>query len=140
MAMRRRLTELKKPSNIRTIVASHEETLVVPYHLQGDEGLHTDEMIEARLKLRHAPKVAEVLQVWWVTAQRSLQSAGDALADELPKDKYFLMSRKLYRALVPTWDEADFNATAEEEWLRDADGASTMGRKRFCDAIFEVRR
>lgn len=148
--MRRKLRASVSSADAVTTVTTLEETESVPYYLQGNTDLHSEEMIDARLKLRHAPQVLEVLHVWWQTAQCSLRAhksdengAPRRMTDEgayLSKERYMLMSTKLYRALVDEWDEADCLSTAEQEWEHDADGDDRMCQARFFDAIFECAR
>lgn len=46
--------------------------------------------------------------------------------------------RRLYRAVLRTYDEDDANAEIECDWQRDARGQESISRQLFLDAIFEL--
>jgi len=56
----------------------------------------------------------------------------------MAKHDYMNCVRKIYKALVKDWDEADCNAVAEAEWIKDADANGQMSRDFFFDAMFEL--
>ena len=110
----------------------------VPYWLQGDAALHTDEAIDARSKLRGHRLIVDELQRWWATAQRSMQSAGDLSAHAMPKAMYMRISLLLSKAMVPSFDAREAEEAAEEDWLDDSGGEPVLERTRFMDCIFEL--
>ena len=44
----------------------------------------------------------------------------------------------LYKALMPTWNEADAQACGEREWELDANGAASISRDVFSLAVFQL--
>ena len=121
--------------NVVTIIEEGDE---VPMWQQGDLELATEEKMLERQKLRYDRRVLRVLQQFWEAAQRSLQSGGDAHAADLHKEGHRLMLRRIYRLMIKDFDEAACDASISEDWARDAKGAETLSRKRFCDAFFEL--
>ena len=121
------------------VVEQTAEAAPVPFHQQGRLSMNTAAKIDERLALRRAPMVMQALQIWWLTAQHSEREAGmDGMY--VHKDNYVQLSRKLYKALVEDWNDADATAVAEEEWTKDCEmfgGVSRMSRELFQDAIFE---
>ena len=101
-----------------------------------EDEMHTPEALRARAALRTDPEVLGALDAWWATALRSMSSR-----TELIMDDYILISKKIYRALIEVWDEAEAELNAKEEWkddvARSAHGA-TMDGESFRDAIFEL--
>ena len=133
LQLKQKITDIRRSR----IVVESAEGEEVPFHLQGRLSLNTEEMIERRMALRRHPGLVHVLEVWWETAQQE-QSESRRPNGYIGKAQYMTLSRKLYRAMVERWDEADSIAVAEEEWSRDTiDGR--MGRELFMDGIFEVR-
>lgn len=92
--------------------------------------------IEQRRRLRQAPALLEVFDMWWTTAQRS-SSAGSS-SFELGKQGYIAMSRKIQKSMLSDYEEAEAMRVAEEDWLSDARGASSLGREAFYDSLFEL--
>ena len=107
---------------------------------QGDAAMQTDEAIEARATMRKNPEVTAVLQLFWETAQRSMQQArrSDEVAHMLSKEEYLLISRKLSKAMLEEWDEAAAQELALEDWESDRRGNEMMSREHFMDCIFEL--
>lgn len=119
-------------------VQSEDELKALPFWAQGDRDLNTQAALEARARLRKVPAIVAELQRWWDTAQRSMQSAGDASRDELTRDEYIRMSRLLSKAISHDFDPLEAQQAAEEDWEADASADGRMPRARFMDAIFEV--
>lgn len=137
--MRSRIKQ-QLPSGSDSAAADEATTEVRPFWQQGDSAMYTPEVLVKRSELFDDPAVREVLHVWWETALRSLHSSGEAEADTtaIPQAQYILMQRKIYKAMMEEFDEADASRCALEDWERDARGESTLSRKLFCDGLFEV--
>lgn len=98
----------------------------------------------ARAALRVHPLMAEVLEVWWETAIRSScseEGAGhpaDLDHARLGEAGYIEMVRKICKAMICEYDEAEATAIAQEDWLADAKGGDSIGREELFDALFEL--
>ena len=118
-------------------IQSASRTGELPYWQQGDEALETPDMVEQRRALRQHPEVIETIEVWWSTAQRSLEQEGRTV-DGLSHDRYVLMSTKMYKAMMREYDEEEARASAEADWEEDSAGEALLSKRRFFDAIFEL--
>ena len=86
-------------------VVDHDKRIEeLDYWQQGDMSLATEEMMKRRLRLRHDRRVKGALQQFWEAALRSLQygrdndaSHFDHLADELDRESYEAVFKRLYR-------------------------------------------
>lgn len=125
-------------SAVITEVESDETAKALPLWKQGSEALYTSEALQARGACRHDKAVLAALNVWWQTAQRSLQSGGDVSACTLCKTHYVAMMKKIYKVMIEEYDDDEATACAEEDWQLDLQGYSTLDRGRFCDAIFQL--
>lgn len=110
-------------------VETKEQLARLPYERQGRKSVYTPPVIDERVALRRHPRIVEILELWWTTSLHTDPSGTkpslDAqLGDEMSKAQYVLACRKLYRAMVQEWDEADCLAVSEEEWESDTDGAT----------------
>ena len=121
-----------------------EDLKNVPWEMQGRDSFYADDMVAKRLKLRRQPSLLKVLEVWWITARRTMpdgtpsaEVVGPDTSLALSKAQYVTCSKNIYRAVVEEWDEADATAIAEEQWAADSDGVETMSRDFFMDSIFE---
>ena len=110
----------------------------IEYWRQGDASMATAEKIAQRQALRYDRHVLEALQALWEAAQRSLQSGGDVYADALHAEGHALMLRRVYRVMLKDFDAADCERCIADDWERDAKGKSTLTRKHFGDAFFEL--
>lgn len=111
---------------------------------QGDPTMDTATNLRRRMNLRHEPLVVAALGVWWSTACHSIDSAchrvplGGAAPRLLRRADYFKMSRKIYKAMIEQWDEADAEAAAVVDWDADRRGAEELDAAAFMDGIFEL--
>lgn len=92
----------------------------------------------------------QVLEDWWDTAQRSMTVAdeksfkagpskeGEEGEVQLHHDKYVLLSRKIYKAMVAVWDEQEADEAAEDDWMRDSREGKGLTKTLFMDAMFEL--
>ena len=48
------------------------------------------------------------------------------------------IGRCLFKALMPTWDEAQAQQSAEDDWEQDAKGKPTIDRRGFGESMFQV--
>jgi hypothetical protein len=124
-----------KSANLLSTVAHAVSSL--PYWMQGDEELDTQEAWEARRKLRSDPQVLDALRLWWGAALRSVQSMEVGRAS-VGREDYFRLSRLLHKALLEAFDPADADACAAADWMTDAGGESEINQQRFEDCIFEL--
>lgn len=130
-----------KKVDINAAANADDET---PYSSQGRMSVYAQPGVEIRLALRRTPKVLEALGEWWLTAipfsvDGSIREEVTASEEHsMAKQDYMTCVHKIYKALVKDWDEADCNAVAEAEWIKDADANGQMSRDFFFDAIFEL--
>ena len=109
--------------------------------------LHTPAALRARAALRHHRRVLEQLDLWWSTAVRSMEACGRGTGSEnalaMCEEEYVKVSKKIYRAMIEPYDDAEATANALREWADDAkpgaDGdARSLPAESFKDAIFEL--
>ena len=126
-------------ANVVTSMSDEAALAAVPYWQQGDLELYSEDNLQKRLELRHNKQVVDELQVWWCTAQRSMQSGGDSTASELDREHYMVMCVRIYKAMMEDFDLAEAEKNAADDWENDcAPGEQGLGRERFMDAIFEL--
>ena len=129
------------------MITEVEEGGAVPMHLQGDLEMYSAFHLNARAKLRKDPQVIAALDQWWEVVVNSLVASGqmvdrdgDGTVDaEIDKREYVRISRCLFKALMPEWDEEEAQSSAEDDWDSDSKGAATLGRRDFLDSIFQAR-
>jgi hypothetical protein len=123
----------------QTEVKSLEELDKLPFWMQGDAHLNTDSAIHARAQLRRHPAIMTQLQLWWETAQRSMQQGRGSgyVASTVTRDEYIKVSRLLSKAMMEQFSPVDAQRAAEEDFDIDAAGGETLSREQFMDAIFE---
>jgi len=113
--------------------------------------LHTPAALRARAALRHHRKVLDALDLWWATAVNSMRAAGrkegavnNVRAEEgavvlaICEEEYIQVSKKIYKAMIQPYDEAEAEANARCEWRDDTRGASALPCEGFKDALFEL--
>ena len=102
-----------------------------------DIDFENTQAIEQRRRLRQAPALLDVFDIWWVTAQRSVTGSSDT-SFELDQAGYMAMSRKIQKSMLTDYEEAEATRVAEEDWLSDTCGASSLSREAFYDSLFEL--
>ena len=114
----------------------------LPYWQQGDEEMNTTDALTKRHELRDDPGVVAALELWWQTTKRSMETEdpGKQHSEDqsLDHDQYVLMSKKIYKAMIEDFDEAEALKEAEADWNKDSCGLDRMGKATFLDAIFEL--
>ena len=122
-----------------TEVKSEAELESVELWRQGDATLYTKDNLSARAKLRYDPRVTQALQLFWVTAQYTVQrDANDMHADTLHREGHEAMMRRVYKVMIEVYDEAEATKTIAEDWLSDTKGADSLNREAFCNSLFEL--
>ena len=80
--------------------------------------------------------------VRWNAVADSLEVAGGATAGGeavLDRADYVAISRLLFKALMPIWDAAAAQRSAEEDWGADAGGSQNyIERRSFLDSLFQL--
>ena len=76
--------------------------------------------------------VTEALDKWWVVMQRHLASVGK-LEEGLDFDEYLNIFKKVYKALVERYDEAEAYAAVSDDWNNDAHGEERLPASRVRD-------
>ena len=133
-----REAEAPPPSGVVLEVEADEEKESVPRWLQGDASLNTEEALRARNALRRHPLVMDVLQTWWSTTLRSLQSGGDTHLAQLSRVHYVNLHVKISKVMVSEFDESEALHAAMEDWECDCHGQPTLGRGEFLDSLFQL--
>ena len=124
------------PEGVRTSIDEDEEP--VPFWQQGDLAFYSKDSLKKRYELRHHDDVMEQLQLWWYTALRSMQSGDVADAHELVRERYVEVSIRIYKAMIEDFDLREAEKSAADDWEHDSRGATTLGRERFMDSMFEL--
>ena len=62
----------------------------------------------------------------------------DRLQATIGKPEYVRIGRCLFKAMMPTWDEAQAQQSAEDDWEQDAKGKPTIDRRGFGESMFQV--
>ena len=96
-----------------------------------------------RAALRQHVLVLKALGVWWATAKNSMERSRekydlDIGANEIRREEYVMVSRKLYKSLLEDWNEEEADRNANREWEEDTKGARAMPKEMFFDAFFEL--
>ena len=126
------------PRGTTWVVRSPRELASLPYSLQGDPDLHTEEAFVQRKRLRRHPRIVNELERWWAAILRCNERDGAITVPAIHFDVYSAMIKRLYMELVDEYDEADACATSHEDWEADSQGHPSLDRARFHDCIFEV--
>ena len=131
-------------------VQSGAEIASLEYWQQGDASLNTSEALRARFALRSHAGVVEALQLFWQAALRSVTTTTTTTTDQgeaaaaavhapaLGFEGYSMLLRRVYKALMDEWDEADADKCILDDWRNDAKGKSEIGREGLMDAMFEL--
>jgi hypothetical protein len=54
------------------------------------------------------------------------------------KNEYVRVSKKIYKAMIEEYDEAEAVASAHEDWERDCKGQKEMSQELWEDGLFEL--
>ena len=99
--------------------------------MRGDDAFETPEMKATRAAMRHEPKVAAVLDLWWDTTDLD----GNGCID---RDEYVELGKALYRSIIGDGNEEEALKSAIADWEEDSKGHSAMDGDHFKEAIFEL--
>ena len=119
----------------------------IPLWQQGDTSMYGTFKLGTRAKLRTNPLIIAAIDAWWEVVLASLQAQGqlgaevtatDRLQATVDKAEYVRIGRCLFKALMPVWDEADAQLSAEDDWEQDAKGESTIDRRSFGESMFQL--
>lgn len=137
----RAATEAGAAKGVVTEVSSARQAAKLERWQQGDLELYTKENLRKRYQLRHHPDVLHELQLYWETLVRSAFFARTLPGTNetvLLRQDYVRFARKIYKAMIETYDEMEATASANEDWERDCKGEPHLTRERFGDAMFEL--
>jgi hypothetical protein len=115
----------------------------VPYWLQADPSLNSGPMLRRRFSLRHHSLVLRALWGWWEAALHTL------LEDQMPRlppsmdhglgrEGYDYILRRVFRCMLPTFEEDAIKQSLDEDWDHDSQGLEALTREQFQDAIFQL--
>ena len=139
-----RLARMKRASSS---VAWRGTLLHVPYWARGNDDMFTREVLQARVRIRIHPAVEGELQRWWEMVQSgqsgqarggNARGVGDTRGLLMQRGEYLQLSLRIYRALIPAFDEAEAIRSAGEDWLADACGRPALTREEFLNSLFEL--
>ncbi|CAM9215265.1 unnamed protein product [Scytosiphon promiscuus] len=106
----------------------------VPYKRQGNPDVNTPLSVRRRLALRKQPLIQEISSEYWCFP--GLNPKG---SEEMTKDSYLKLNRKLHLALIPDTTDEEARNSAEVDWLRDtARWGGRMTREAFGSSMFEL--
>lgn len=124
------IKDLKSEGKVKFQVTK-KQAVTVPYCLQGNEDMYTDDMIAQRSNLREHPAVIQALEKWWAMLPTTF--------GELAKPTYIQMSLSISKVLFPKFVHIEALAMAEEDWKEDAQGRkATMTQQMLQDALFQL--
>ncbi|CAB1109749.1 unnamed protein product [Ectocarpus sp. CCAP 1310/34] len=130
-AQREVMWNLQKDS-IVTVVSPGDDP--VPYKRQGNPDVNTPLSVKRRQALRKKPLIQEISNEYWCFP--GLNPEG---SDEMTKESYLKLNRKLHLALIPDTTDAEARHSAEVDWLRDtARWGGRMTRQAFGSSMFEL--
>ena len=138
------LKHLAEAGDVVTEVTEADE---VPLWQQGDMSMYGTFTLGTRAKLRTNPLIVAAIDLWWEVVLASLQAQGqlgaevtatDRLQATVDKAEYVRIGRCLFKALMPVWDEAEAQLSAEDDWEQDAKGKHTIDRRGFGESMFQV--
>ena len=137
-----KLEELKKQGRVVTEVTDEARALEVSYLEQGDVTMYTSDNLKKRKNLQRDPRLLESVGRWWetcITTSTRATGNGRTEMDELPKTEFFALNKRLHKALMLTYDEAEAFASAEEDWSTDVGSEqTTMTRAAFVSSLLEL--
>ena len=119
----------------------------IPLWQQGDTSMCGTFKLGTRAKLRTNPLIIAAIDAWWEVVLASLQAQGqlgaevtatDRLQATVDKAEYVRIGRCLFKALMPVWDEAEAQLSAEDDWEQDAKGKPAIDRRSFGESMFQV--
>ena len=135
----------------------------VHYSRQGDLSMSTLESLAQRAALRQDPLIIGELHRWWEAAMHSVQHSKarsgqvlsaatsgpkgcaltsdamqNAMSQELDKQGYMVMMRRVYRHLMDDYDEGEIDQSICDDWEQDCRGAGILAMENFMDAHFEL--
>ena len=109
------------------------------YHQQGNAEMYTAENLHKRKALQRDPRLLACIERWWDTCISSTSASGGEWAGELPKAEFIALNCRLYKALMPEYDEAEAVSSAEEDWRTDVGvGQDTMSKTAFVSSLLEL--
>ena len=138
------LKHLAEAGDVVTEVTEAEE---VPLWQQGDISMYGTFTLGTRSKLRTNPLIIAAIDLWWEVVLASLHAQGqlgaevtatDRLQATVDKAEYVRIGRCLFKALMPVWDEAEAQLSAEDDWEQDAKGKPAIDRRSFGESMFQV--
>ncbi|CAM9693182.1 unnamed protein product, partial [Laminaria digitata] len=130
-AQREVMWNLQK-DEVVTIVRQGDEP--VPYKRQGNPAVNTPNSVRKRMTLRKKPLIQEITNEYWCFP--GLNPEG---SDEMTKESYVKLNRKLHLALIPDTTDEDAETSAEVDWLRDtARWNNKMTKEAFSSSMFEL--
>ena len=97
-----------------------------------------------RLALRYVRVVRDVLEAFWQAAltsehmRRISELADDTLPTSVSKAMYAHLYRRVYKALMESYEAAECEETIEEDWTHDSRGEESITREAFEDGLFEL--
>lgn len=124
---------------------------VVPYRMQGDEEFDAPNMLRKRDRLRKSPRLRAAARRFWtvlgVAKERAAKTAGveAAITQQqtrrmrfIGRQDYFVLHRRITRALAPELSKREAKEAAEQDWLEDLGGARHMDFEHFAAGLFGI--
>ena len=81
--------------------------------------------------------VTQMLDEWWAVMTGHLEESGK-MDEGLEWDDYLGIFKKVYKALVSSYDEEEAHEAVKEDWENDAKGGDRLPASRVRDAVFEL--
>ena len=113
------------------------------YWQQGDESLHTHDVLKQRQALRFNSRVRAELRRFWLACKLTMLVGKQTLEPSedpgLHYEPYAMMMRNVYKCVLDHWDAKDAEECVLECWETDRRGTDSISRHALMDSVFEVR-
>ena len=67
-----------------------------------------------------------------------MQPGVDRTTDEISKDQYIELMKRVYKVLLPLYREEEMAREVAQEWIHDARGKETMNMTKFQKLLFRI--
>jgi len=135
------LLALEAPPQPVLVVSDVQEREQLALWQQGNEAMYTQTNLDARCALRHDPIVSAQLRNWWKATQNLLTIRGKPIGASggvVEEAEYAEIFRKVYKAMIEEYDEAEARRCVRDDWREDSGGQPHLSAEQFMDGVFEL--
>jgi hypothetical protein len=117
----------------------NDTSYLTPYHMQGNVEFNQPENIAVRQDLRNHPELLEAIVFYWDTFSKETIENGEGLIEDvIPKEQYFEVYFKMYKAMFSVFDEKVVQKNCEKDFVRDSKGKKYLTEADLQDCLFEI--